>query len=126
MDGDGEGQIIDTQPGREAPREWLPINEVDRPIPLPWYQEVVGTGIAMNERKPMVVAGARDHRWRVVRVERPHGSRPVRFQLLGELLEDGPDTRCSEGNKTLNVLGIGERPVRFGKSLRAPPSCMHG
>ena len=62
MDGDGEGQIIDTQPGREAPREWLPINEVHWPIPLPWHQDVVGTGIAMNERKTMVVAGALDHR----------------------------------------------------------------
>ena len=107
MDGDGEGKIIDTQPGREAPIEWLPINEVHWPIPLPWNQYVVGTGIAMDARKTIVVAGALDHRWWVFRVERTHGIRPVRFQLMGSLMQDVPDTRCSDVNKTLNVLGLG-------------------
>ncbi len=48
---DGIREVVDTQPSRETPIEWLPINDVDRSISVTWDQYVIVAHITVNESK---------------------------------------------------------------------------
>ena len=63
---DGIGEIVDTQPGRETPVEWLAINKIDRSNSLTRDQSIAPVGIPMDEREAVPVLRSSDHRLRVV------------------------------------------------------------
>ncbi len=56
----GVDQVINTEPGGQAPIEGLAINYIDRPVAGTRDQDVVSSHIPMNEGKAIQVRGSFD------------------------------------------------------------------